>query len=481
MIVQTTLPNIVYVLFRHKWLMLWTFCIGVGLVVIYSVVATPLYQAEADLYVKFGRDASSGVNISSGAGQASASADQENVLNSLIQLLTSDQLVGDVIQEIGLAKLYPAIAAKPPWVGTALGAAVRKMTRHGLTVKTVPNSNVIQLLYNHPDPLLAAKAVNLLVDKFTERELRLLRDPQSTFLQDQLDQFRGALRQAETALEQFRKQTGISSLDEERTLLLKQRADVESNADGNQAQVAELEQRRQTLQTELKSLPVNLKLSDDDINAQSQLLQLRVQRQMLLNNYRADSKSVINVEQQIAVLDRMAAQGATKLQRQMPSTSYQEIEVDLNRVSAQIAGLIGGQRTLETQHSDLDRRIAALDANDRKLKDLMRLYQIADLNYRTYFQNVQDARIADDLNKQKITTISEIQAADAPDIATYPKTMLLLVLGTVLSTLLALVIAFVREAFEERLNQPMQVERTLGIPVLASLPRVGRSELSPIA
>ena len=415
----------------------------------------------------------------SGAGGADASADQENILNSLIQLLTSDDLVGEVIQGVGLSKLYPAIEANPPSVGTPLGAAIRKVTKHMLEVEIIPNTNVIQVLYDHPDPQLAARVTNMLVDKFTERELRLLRDPQSSFLQDQLDHFRGALRGAETALAQFREQTGISSLDEQRTLLLKQRADIESNITANQAQVAELEHRKEALQAELHTLPVELKLYDDDASAQSQLLQLEVQRQTLLNDYRPDSAAVINVQRQIAALNQIERHGGGSLQKQMPNTTYQEIEVDLARAAAQITGLVGTQRTLQTQRSDLDRRIAALDANDRRLQDLMRQYQIADLNYRTYFQNVQDARIADDLNKQKITTISVINSAGAPEIATYPKTPLLLVLAAFLSMAFAFMLAFVREAFEERLNLPLQVERILGVPVLAWFPRLRRSELSP--
>ena len=481
MFVQTSVPSIVYVLFRHKWLIFCTLGIGMGLLGAYCLMATPLYQAEADLYVKFGRDTSGGVNISSGAGQANAGTDEENILNSLIELLTSDQLAEEVIQKIGLSKLYPGIEAKPPWYGTPMGAAVRKMTEHMLTVKTVPNSNVIRLLYDHPDPQLAARAVNLLVDKFTERELRLLRDPQSPFLQDQLNHFRESLRKAESNLAQFKRQSAISSLDEQRTLLLKERGDIESNIAANHAQVAELEHRTQALTTDLHKMSPELRLFDDDVDAQSQLLQLEVQRQTLLNNYRPDSETVINVDRQIAALNRVAAQGGTKLQRQMPNTSYQEIEVDLDSAAAQSTGLIAAQRILVAQHNALDRRIAALDANDRKLEDLTRQYQIADLNYRTYFQNVQDAHIADDLNRQKITTISVIQPADVPDIATYPKIPLILVVGSVLSMLLAITLAFMRETFEERFNLPLQVERILGIPVLASLPRLGTDELWPIA
>ena len=59
-----------------------------------------------------------------------------------------------------------------------------------------------------------AKTANLLVNKFIARELAVLRDPQSNFLQERLEQYHTTLVQSEAALDEFRNQTGISSLDE---------------------------------------------------------------------------------------------------------------------------------------------------------------------------------------------------------------------------------------------------------------------------
>src|SRR5580658_7495282 len=105
-------------------------------------------------------------------------------------MLMSGSLVDEVITEIGLQKLYPRIAASPPWTGTALGAAERRMIKHDLKVQVAKNANIIQVIYDHPDPELAAKTVNLLVNKFIARELAVLRDPRTSFLQERLEQYR---------------------------------------------------------------------------------------------------------------------------------------------------------------------------------------------------------------------------------------------------------------------------------------------------
>jgi len=467
---SATLPSIVYVLYRHKWAMLSTFLAVMVLAVGYCVLATVYYESESDLYVNFSRDTSSPVNTPSGIGQASGALDQQNILNSLMQMLTSGSLVDEVITEIGLQKLYPRIAASHPSSGTPLGAAERRMIKRDLKVAVAKNANIIQVTYKHPDPELAAKTANLLVNKFIARELAVLRDPQSNFLQEQLEQYHTKLVHSEAALDEFRKQTGISSLDEERTLLLKQRADVESNLANNQALVTELENRKQVLRSELATLPQNVDFANEDDASQSQLVQLQMQRQAMLDNYRPDSQTIQNIEKQIQELTDLHAGGQTRVLKQMPSVSHQDIEVDLNRAEAQLRGIQESQSTLQQQRADVVRRIAALDNQNTKLQDLERQDQIDDLNYRNYYQFFEQAHIDEALNKQKITTMSVIEPATPADRATYPKDHLILPISGILAAILAFLVAFLLEGLDERLNLPVQVENALKLTVLASLP-----------
>jgi uncharacterized protein involved in exopolysaccharide biosynthesis len=467
---RATFPRIVYVLFRHKWAMAFTFLAVMAAAGAYCLLATEYYESENDLYVTFGHDTSAPLNTSSGVGQAQEAIDQQNIINSLIEMLTSASLVDEVITEIGLKKLYPRIAASRPWFGTPLGAAERRMIKHDLTVQVVKNANIIQVTYDHPDPELAARTANLLVNKFTARELTVLRDPQSNFLQEQLEQYHTKLDQSEAALDKFRGQTGISSLDEERTLLLKERADIESSLDNNQAQVTEIENRKRVLQSELAKLPPNVEFADEDDVPQSQLVQLQVQRQALLNNYRTDSQAVQDLEKQIQTLTDLQAGGQTRVAKQMPNLSHQDIEVDLNRDEAQLRGTQEAQSTLQMERAEVVRRIAVLDEQNTKLQDLERQNQIADLNYRTYYQYFEQARIDEDLNKHKITTISVVEPATPADRATYPKDHLILPISGGLALVLAFLMAFFLEALDERLNLPVQVEDALKLTVLASLP-----------
>jgi uncharacterized protein involved in exopolysaccharide biosynthesis len=195
-----------------------------------------------------------------------------------------------------------------------------------------------------------------------------------------------------------------------------------------------------------------------------------VQRQALLNNYRPDSQTVQDLEKQIHELNDLNAGGQTLVSKQMPNVSHQEIEVDLNRAEAQLRGVQETQSTLQAQLADLARRVATLDAQNTKLQDLQRQYQIDDLNYRTYYQYFEQAHIDEALNKRNITTISVIEPATSADRSTYPKVHLILPISVGIAVVLALLTAFFLEGLDERLNLPVQVENALKLPVLASLP-----------
>jgi uncharacterized protein involved in exopolysaccharide biosynthesis len=100
----------------------------------------------------------------------------------------------------------------------------------------------------------------------------------------------------------------------------------------------------------------------------------------------------------------------------------------------------------------------------------VREYQVQDENYRTYLQAVQQARIADALNKSQSTTVAVYDPphmfSSAP---TRPRTALILAAGVFLGLLFGFSGAFLRESLDERLNTPRQVNTLLGLPLLGTM------------
>jgi capsular polysaccharide biosynthesis protein len=90
--------------------------------------------------------------------------------------------------------------------------------------------------------------------------------------------------------------------------------------------------------------------------------------------------------------------------------------------------------------------------------------------YQNYLRKVEEARVSEDMNRNKITSIAVIEAASPPQLPAGPgkKIKLLLVFG--FATMGGLGLAFAVDLASRRFFSDEQVENTLGIPVLASVP-----------
>ena len=130
-------------------------------VTIVTFLLPPTYEAKSSLMVKFGREY---VNRPGGRQYPDhlMSLHQEEVLNSEIQILTSQELIEKVLTTLKVETVYPAWS-KPSLEMTPLEAAILAFEKK-LTVEGVKKSNVIEVSFQHKDPKVAARVVNLLVD-----------------------------------------------------------------------------------------------------------------------------------------------------------------------------------------------------------------------------------------------------------------------------------------------------------------------------
>jgi capsular polysaccharide biosynthesis protein len=93
-------------------------------------------------------------------------------------------------------------------------------------------------------------------------------------------------------------------------------------------------------------------------------------------------------------------------------------------------------------------------------------------NYRLYLSKLEDSRIADTMDRQKISSVSILEKARPPHTPVKPKVTLNLAIGVVVGLMGGITLAFIREYFSDRFDRPEEVERFLQTPVLASIPEM---------
>jgi uncharacterized protein involved in exopolysaccharide biosynthesis len=403
---------------------------------------------------------------------------QEEVINSEVQILTSQDLIERVIKDIKIENLYPDVVKSPPRRGTPLDAAIHQFEKD-LSVEGIRKSSVIQVAFKHKDPAIAAKTVNLLTEFLKEKHLQVYSDPKSSFLEHQLQAFDQRLRESQQRLEDFKQKHRVFSLEEQRTFLLRQRTELDTAFKFTENQVREMQKKIASLKEQMRDLPEDTflqtevdryKITDD---AKANLLALRLKEQQLLEKYREDNRLVVNIRKEIRIVQDFIKTQEDDVKgkvRTGKNIVYQDIEKDLIKGQADLASLEAKRMALRGQLSQIDLETQNLDLRENELENLKREMISNEKNYKTYLEKVEEARISEDLNRQKMANISVVQVAAIPAKPVKPKKLLNIVLGIILGAVAGLGLAFFSEYTDQGLSTPERAERRLGLPVLATVP-----------
>jgi uncharacterized protein involved in exopolysaccharide biosynthesis len=502
MLIELTRPNIIHVLFKKRRLITRTALTLLALTFLYCVVATPQYEADGALVVSFTPMPSGVPGQSDSATQAVAPVDHEEIINSYTLELQSADLARQVISEIGVEKVYPPYSGINPLPYLARGVfflvdsfkdtsvnpklvrekaledAVSRFLKKDLDIKSERNSNVITIALRNKNRDMAVQVTNRLIGQFVEREGKIDRDPRLGFIRGRLDIYRRDVANAQAAMEAFQLQNGISSMDEERTALIQERANLEQSIIALHSTVTGDEKKYQTLSSQIQQLsPVILTAQNDrdplQITARSNLAELQARESALRQAFSENSQAVQDVRNNIKAAQDVLSdeKSESPLTHAEVSVAYQQIQVALLQTKAELDSAREAETTQRQQLDKLNERLATRDKQEGAYQDAVRDYQLADQNYRLYLQGVESARVADDLNKQRITSISVYDNAYASTRPAKPKWLLLLVLGAIGGLITGLALAFVAEALDEGFSTPAQISTVLKIPVLGSMTR----------
>ena len=474
------LKDFVAVLFKQKYKFLTIFVPTILVVTAGSFLLPPTYEAKSALLVKFGREYiyQPEVGERNSETRSVIPLTQEEVINSEIQILTSQDLMEKVITAIGIKDLYPDLLENPPKRGTPLGEAIRRFTKK-LSIEGIKKSNVIQISFRHRNPQIAAKAVNLLTDFFKEKHLRVYTDNRSSFLEQQLLSFNRRLKKSQDRLEHFKQKNQVFSLDEQRSLLLRQYTDLDTSLKNTEHLVEALREKVAYLTREIQRIPENVqqqieteppKIIDD---AKSNLLILQLKEQELLERYMDDNPQVSNVRRGIGFVEDFMGRHEDDLKRKITmarNVVYQDIERELIRSQSEQTAQEAKRAALRRQITEVLQNTQALDLKEKKLDDLKRELSTNERNYKAYLDKVEEARVSEDLNRRKMANISVIQVATIPEKPVRPRKALNILLAVVLGGISGLGLAFLSEHKGQQFSTPGSAERRLGVTVLATVP-----------
>jgi len=488
--------DILHVVFKRKIQILLFFSITVFTVAIGTYMVKPTYKATAQILVKTGRENMYVPTLPAG-GTSNPVVRVNRVveqINSEIEILKSLFLAEKVVEFLGPGVIYKDMNGSGPgllgfWRRQTTGSSQPTLQKaaiklqKGLTVEAVINSNVISISFKHKDPHLAATTVDTLVKLFFDRHLQIHKSPQTNgFFRRQSEIVRNKLKQAEENLETFRKKHNLTSLEEERSLLLRQEGDLRTVLKQTQSQDVETESRLGQLRHQLATTPKTIPLSEEidhnplvNSSLQAKLVELKLKEHELLAKYTAHSHLVQSIGQIIAMVQKKLAEQETRRHgrtRIGVSPVYQTLEQELFRNQAELKALRAKKESYLAHIADYRKGLEKLNRLEMEFNRLQQEVAIDRQNYRLYLTKFEESRISDAMDTEKIANVKLIEPAKRPHKPVSPNKRLNMVLAIFLGGFGAVGLAFFSEYLNDSLEKEEDVENYLRVPVLASIPEL---------
>jgi uncharacterized protein involved in exopolysaccharide biosynthesis len=473
-----SLRDFLNVLFKQKSKIIIIFLSIVITVAVISFLLPPTYEAKSSLLVKFGREYIYRSEVGERTPDVRLIAgNQEELINSEIQVLNNRDLIGKVITALGIEKLYPDLMHNPAKGIDPLEIAISRFQAN-LSAEGIKKSNVVEVSFQHKDPQIVAKTVNLLVDLFKEKHLQVYSDSRSPFLEKQLTAYEQKLRESGNNLEAFTQKNKVFSLDEQMSLLLNQRTALDTSLKDTQNRTDELRVKLTSLNNQKKTAMENKALytpTERDriiVEAKARLLSLQLQEQELSTKYNENNRLLVNVRKEIQLVTNFLQEQEEAISGMVKTGNvvYQEVEREILKTDAELSAQKAKAVTLKQQLNQVNREIQNLDLKKMELQSLKREVSTNEKNYQTYIDRSEEARISEDMDRQKLVNISVIQTAAVPMKPIKPKKALNIFLSIILGAVSSFGFAFFSEYTKQSLSTPEEAEKRMGIPVLSTLP-----------
>ena len=474
--VQGNLRDILNVVFKHKAKMITIFLTVVVTVTIGSFLTSPVYEASSKILIKVGRE-----NVymptnpaANGNSPILFDSSREERINSEVEILKGRNLVEKVLSDLGVKNIYPNIDKKPliPRLSSKELSPLEKATltfEKKLGVEGVRKSDIINITFQHGDPAIAAQVVNKLIDDFLVHHLAVYKQSkQYNFFDDQVKLLEKKLKESERVLEVFLKQNTISSLQEQKTLLLNQISDLEVERVKTRSEISENKGKMQALKGYPSVDLTEVRMGEEtELNPyvistiRNRLTELKLKEEELLAKYTEQSVFVINNRKEIKKAQELLAKEEKIYHGKAITTIGHNLNALKSKEESQKNHLVNYQQELER-----------INSVELRLKELERQVSLNEENYQLYVKHMEEARISDAMDNQKIANISVIEPALPPIKPVKPKKIFNIILSIILGSVAGLGVAFSSEYFSHGFNNSEDVKKHLGLKVLASIPEM---------
>jgi succinoglycan biosynthesis transport protein ExoP len=475
------LNDFLFILFRHKWKILLFATTGIAAAAaVFTLSKT--FESKAKLLVRYVAERTAMDKLDSPI--ETIGTQNENLLNSEVEILTSWDLAMAVAEAVGVERLLPESGGK-----AAIADAAHSILG-GLKVTPLQGSNIISISYQNKDPELAVRVLQELVTRYFDKHLEVHRSIGAfDLVKRETDQVRAKLDRTEEELKQMKARAGVSSFAEGTSTLnaalAKDREELsaaEAELAAQRARVKAIEKwvsasdKNQSHETVREASSKTVREYQALINRMAYLRQMQTE---LLSRFTPESQMVKIKQTQIDGLEKQQKDLEEKYPGIIAMTpapgSSQSSRPDLESERSHLVATEARTKMLRSQLSDMQEQFKMFSELGPQISELEKQRELEETNYRYFQGSLEKARVDETLDPSRMPNISVVQRPSPAVLATRDvrKTVLGLAGGGIaLGIAIALLIELV---LDRTVKRPLELERRLHVPLLLSVPNFGRN------
>ena len=476
-----TLNDIYFVLFRHKWKIIFLSAAGIATGVVYYLVNPPPFESEAELLVRYILDSRSPNPASNNTTETSPTGPEGGIINSEIKILTSFDIAEQVAEDIGPEKILARLGGGNDPVKAAT------VIRNNLSVSAPDNGSVIDIIFRNPNPAVVQPVLQEIISVYLDKHLKVHQSvgKSDDFLTEETAQLSSQIVRTENELLAVKTNAGIISVEIAEKSYAEQIARIREELLQAEANLAE---HQVSVKPGAAVAAPGAEASSDiqeeyqSVCAHLDFLKRRQNDYLTQQGFTEENKLVKEVRGQIAETGKLKTNLEEKYPllagSYIPSTPSSNLSAQQSSSADGMEGLVSPQlriSVLKQQLNQLQAEAATVDEAKSKISDLQRKKLVQEGNYQYFASSLEQARIDEALGSGRISNINLIQTPTPPfkDRSKKLKTMLMMMVGGILGGVAwAFLIEFY---FDTSVKRSIEVESKLKLPLFLSIPDITRN------
>jgi uncharacterized protein involved in exopolysaccharide biosynthesis len=271
---------------------------------------------------------------------------------------------------------------------------------------------------------------------------------------------------------------GVASIESRRETIEARVSSVELNRNTTIQQIAATEAQIDALRDRTQALPERVHTSTRTVPntgadaLRSQLYTLQMELLNLEAKYNAEhplvaSKRAAVAEAQAMVKDELPARNETE---DSLNQNHVALSLDLAKAESQLAGLQSQLDALEKQRTAALDDLKQLNEFEVELDELQRQVTLANANFFSYAEALEQARMDEELDNHQIKNVNVAQEPTLAEKPVSPSKLIVGALALLMATAGTTALVLGSEKFDSRLRTEEQVEEVLQLPVMAAVP-----------